>query len=160
MGHSFGGQIASVFASQHPEYVDKLILIDSSGIIDARLGKKIKRFVFKVLATVGKLVASSEFSRTILYKIARESDYLRADKTQRQTMAHVLSYEVTPHLEKIRAQTLIIWGEYDIVTPRFFADIFAKKIKGSQLHIVKEAAHSPQFTHAQQTATIIGTFLR
>lgn len=160
LGHSFGGQIASRFTAQNNERVKKLILIDSAGMIDRSLKKVLKRVVFGSVAKVGKLFFKHELLRKLLYKLAREQDYLNANPTQRQTMANVISTEVIDDLGGITCPTVIIWGRNDMATPVQFADMFHSKIKGSKLHIIDDARHSPQFTHAVQTVQIIGDFLK
>jgi len=160
LGHSFGGQIVSMFASRYLYRVKMIILIDSSGMIDKSLKKVIKRYVFRTAAKIGKTIFKHQVFRKFLYKLAREKDYFQADPIQRQTMANVINSEVTSQLDKIEAPTLIIWGENDTVTPLKFAKVFNSKIKNSELHIIEGARHAPQFTHILETAKIIGDFLK
>ena len=58
LGHSFGGQIASRYAAVHPQKVQKLILIDSSGIRDHSLLPTLKRTSFLTAAKIGKIFFS------------------------------------------------------------------------------------------------------
>lgn len=160
LGHSFGGQIACQFAAQYPHLVSKLILIDSAGIIDKSTVKIVKRLVFKTVARLGKPIFNHDFFRNVLYKLAREKDYLKANKTLRQTMANVISTEVLEFLDQIECPTLIIWGQNDTITPVRFAKVFKERITKSEMKIVAGARHSPQFTHPDETAEIIGEFLK
>lgn len=159
VGHSFGGQLATIFATKHPELLSKLILVDSSGIIDSSPRKVIKRYLFKSLAKVGFIFKKSIFLKKILYKFIREKDYFEANKAQRKTMNHALAYSVKLILSSINTPTLILWGENDQTTPLYLGKIFKKLIPNSNL-IVLPARHSPIYTHPQLVFEKIYTFIK
>jgi len=94
-----------------------------------------------------------------LYKLARERDYLEAPPELRKTLSNVLSKDVTPLLDKVRCKTLIIWGKNDKVTPIANAHTMNKLIKNSQVKIVEEGRHSPQFTHPKIVLQLVDKFL-
>lgn len=158
VGHSFGGQLATRFASLYPHKVARLILIDSSGLRDQRIVARCKRVVFQKLAAMGKAFTSAPFARQFLYLLAREKDYYTASPVMRQTMAQVIADDVRPDIERIEAPTLIIWGEKDTVTPVRTAAVFGRII-GSTIRVIPEARHSPQFTHAAVVAQYIKEFV-
>lgn len=157
-GHSFGGQLAVRFASLHPERVEKLILIDSSGIRDHSLFGRLKRIIFFSAAKIGKIFSFLPFMRVLLYKLARERDYLEAPALLRRTMSQVVAQEIRDDLRNIGAKTLIIWGENDKITPVKNLEFF-KQIHDSTAVIIANARHSPQFTHPEEVASSIARFL-
>lgn len=159
LGHSFGGQLAVKYAVKFPADLSHLLLIDAAGIRDTSLFAVVKRSLFFWLAKFGKQFVSHDFFRQFLYKIARETDYYKADTIMRQTMANVLDAEVKSDLSDITTRTLIIWGKQDTVTPLSLCYLFHQGIKESQLQIIPEARHSPQFTHSQEVASVIDSFL-
>lgn len=159
IGHSFGGQIASRFASKNNRKVDKLVLIDSSGIKDMSIFVILKRSIFFLLAKFGKLVFKGDLFRNILYKLARESDYKKASPLLRKTMANILDDQVLEDLPNIDCDTKIIWGSNDKVTPVKHARKFNSLIAGSVLEFVDGARHSPQFTHPEKTSKIVSDFI-
>lgn len=150
VGHSNGGRIALTFAVKYPEKLKHLILIDSAGIYHRGLGICLKRFLFKVVAKLGKKIVKSERLKNLLYKIVGESDYLRAAPLMKQTMVNLASTDLAPSLNKIVTPTLIIWGKLDKITPLSDGRQMRRLIKGSQLCVIDEAKHSPQFTHPQE----------
>ncbi|HCR81057.1 MAG: Alpha/beta hydrolase fold protein [Candidatus Pacebacteria bacterium GW2011_GWB1_47_8] len=160
LGHSFGGQLAAQFACVYPNRVNRLILIDSSGIIDPAISKILKRSVFKLAAKVGRAVTKSTKLRQLLYTLARETDYYEANEAQRQTMSNLLQRDLTEHLPHITAPTLIIWGQYDAVTPLKLGRVFANRIPQATLKLIAGARHSPIYTHPQQTLKLITEFLK
>lgn len=160
LGHSFGGQIAVRFTAQNGEKVTKLILIDSAGILDKSLFVLLKKNIFYYLAKIGKLFFSAEIFRKALYFLVREKDYYQASQTLRQTMSNVVREEVEQELSQIQTPTLILWGAKDSITPVKLAKKFKDNLKNSQLKIIDEARHSPQFTHAKLVAQEIAEFIQ
>lgn len=160
LGHSFGGQIAIEFASQHPDKLSKLILIDSSGIRDHGVKATLKRKVFWTLAKAGKIFKKFDIIRRCFYILAREKDYLNSPPLLRRTMSLILDQEITSDLPKISCQTLIIWGRGDTTTPLKNAYLKSKLIPHNTLKIIDGARHSPQFTHVSKVAELIADFVR
>lgn len=159
LGHSNGGRIALAFAVKYPNCVSKLILIDSAGIYHDQLPLKMKRFLFRGVAKLGKKIIPSENLRNILYKLTRESDYKNATPLQRQIMVNLISLDLTPILKKIKTPTLIIWGQNDKTTPLADGKLMHKLIKNSKLEILKGSGHSPHYTKSGKVAKIINEYL-
>ncbi len=155
IGHSNGGRIALAFTCFFPQKVEKLILIDSSGIFRNELPLKIKRILFKAIAKIGKKITSSNLMKNALYKFARESDYRDLDENTRQTMINLISTDLKSILPEIKIPTLIIWGRHDKVTPLSDGKLMHKLINNSKLRIIEDARHSPMFTHVQEVANTI-----
>lgn len=160
LGHSFGGQIAVRLTAQNPDIVSKLVLVDSAGIRDMALKQVVKRAVFLFLAKVGKLLFQASFFSDLLYRVAKEGDYKNAPPLLRRTMSKILDDEVLDDLPKIQCPTKIVWGSEDTVTPFKHAQKMLDLIPNSQLAVIEGARHSPQFTHASETAKVIGEFLK
>ncbi len=152
IGHSNGGRIALAYAAQYPATLSQLVLICSAGIYHNQLCIRIKRFVFGFAATLGKKITSSVILRDLLYRLARESDYKNATSPMRETMKNLISQDLTSQLNFISAPTLILWGEKDTTTPLADGQLMHQLIRNSRLHVVKNAGHSPYFTHAQEVA--------
>jgi len=155
LGHSNGGRIASCFAARFPAKIKKLILISTTGIYHREPALEIKRFLFGVVAKIGKRITNSNILRKFLYRLAREKDYQEASPTMRKTMLDLISNDLTPEFKKISIPTLIIWGEDDRITPLSDGQLVNKLIKNSKLKIVKGARHSSFYTHAGEVVRII-----
>ena len=159
IGHSNGGKIALSFAKSFPQKIEKLILIDSAGIYHNELRLRLKRLIFKLAAKAGKKITSSEKMKNLLYKIAGESDYKDLDDKTKQTMINLISVDLKPILPQIKIPTLIIWGADDRITPLSDGILMNELIKNSELKIIKNARHSPQFTDAEEVSEIITKYL-
>jgi pimeloyl-ACP methyl ester carboxylesterase len=155
MGHSNGGRIALAYARFFPEKIEKLILIDSAGIYHEEFLLRLKRFVFKSLANIGKKFTASEKLKNLLYRIARESDYNSSNQTTKEIMLNLIYADLRPILSQIEVPTLIIWGSEDKITPIADGVEMNRLIKKSKLKIIDNAKHAPQFSHIADVASII-----
>jgi pimeloyl-ACP methyl ester carboxylesterase len=153
-GHSNGGRISLAFAAKHPEKVARLILEDSAGIPPRGL-RKFKRDFFKKISFAGRPLLRSERLRALFYKLIRENDYGRATPEMKKTLANLAAVHLGEILYKISCPTLIIWGALDKTTPLKDGELMHAGIKGSRLHIIADARHSPHITHPKEMADLI-----
>ncbi len=159
LGHSFGGQLVSKYTAVYQDKVERLILLDSAGIRDMAFKAVVKRTAFLFLAKLGGFLSNSERLRNLIYRIARESDYKNAPPLLRRTMSKILDDEVKNDFMKITCPTQIIWGEFDKVTPVKQAYLINRLVKNSSLQFIKDARHSPQFTHPKEVAKVVNDFI-
>lgn len=160
LGHSNGGRIAASFSARFPQKVSHLILMDSAGISRNELPLRLKRLIFKTIAKLGKPLKNIQPLRWLLYKLARESDYRDASPIMRQTMRNLIQTDLTETFSQIKASTLIVWGQKDQITPLSDGQTINLLVKNSQLEIIKNAHHSPQFNQPQQVAKLISQWLK
>lgn len=159
LGHSFGGQIAIRLAAKYSHRITQLVLVDSAGIRDQSINKRIKRLGFAFFAKVGRLFTQNSKAKELLYKLAGERDYLNANSSLRQTMTKIIKTDVQDEATRINLPTLIIWGGRDQVTPVWMGKRLACLIRFSKLAIIEPARHSPQFTHTNEVAELVERFL-
>lgn len=141
MGHSYGGWIAATLAIEG--MCDNLVLEDSAGMDkfdDERLAVD-PDFREKLIKEALVTNPNEHVLRSIVYSRI-EDDYLNKDR-----------------LLKISVQTLIIWGEQDMMIPVKFAYAMNSSIKGSELFIIKGAKHTPHYTNSQEVAGKVLSFL-
>lgn len=164
LGHSFGGRVAIKFSVQHPEKIKKLIFCDAAGV-KAEMDFKAK--VIYTISQIGNAILTPQIFarfkdtvRSFFYLFIRHKDYVKAKGTMRETIKKVLDEDLVGDLEKITAQTLIIWGENDKILPVKFAYIFKEKCQNCQLEIMPKIGHSPHLEAPEKLAKIIISFLR
>lgn len=155
IGHSNGGRIAMAFSMKHKNKIKKLILVDSAGIYHNEPYIKYKRKLFGIIAKNGRKILNNNLGKNLLYLLAGERDYRNADENMKKTMVNLLEWDKTLFPQKIEVPTIIIWGEKDGITPLSDGKLLHQKIKGSKLFVIKNARHSPQFTHPEKVAKII-----
>lgn len=155
LGHSNGGLISLAYTLKYPQKVEQLVLIDSTGIYHKEFLLQFKRYFLGSLAKVGKMFTDSPTLKRLLYKVAGEHDYERANLISRQTMRNLIKVDFLERLQEIKVPTIIIWGRKDQVTPLKDAYVFEKEIQNSKLFIIDGAKHSPQLTHAKEVVEIV-----
>ncbi|MDW7667557.1 MAG: alpha/beta hydrolase [Bacillota bacterium] len=143
IGHSHGGRIGIILAAQHSDIVNKLVLVNSAGIIPKRTFKYyIKIYWFKALKKLYMLLnKNNEDNLEKFYKKFGSTDYSQAEGVMRQTMVKVVNDNLEPLLEKIKTPTLLVWGENDEDTPLYMGKIMEEKIKDSGLVIIENGTH-------------------
>jgi pimeloyl-ACP methyl ester carboxylesterase len=145
IGHSFGGQTAAVIAAANPERVEKLILVNASGLKP----KRSLNYYFRVaLSKIGKFVATyggapGQWLKGRLYKKIASADYANATPIMRACLVKIVNQYayVTSVVPQIKASTLIIWGENDLETKVDMARRYHALIPGSKLVLLKDAGH-------------------
>lgn len=106
-GHSFGGRIAIRLAVRGA--VKGVVLCAPGGL--SRPGK-MKRELFEMLAKIGKTLGLEKY-KAVLYKLAREHDYERAEGVMREVLKKVVDEDLRPEVVKIKIPALVLWGKED-----------------------------------------------
>lgn len=138
IGHSFGGRITIKLASENPEYLKKIILVDTAGVVNSSSAKKIVSIFAKLISPIFK-PSFMQSVRKKLYSVLG-SEYLENEKLSK-IFSNVVSEDLVKILKNISVPTLIIWGNKDKITPLIFAYLIKQKIKNSKLLILKNAGH-------------------
>ena len=160
IGHSFGGRISIILSAEHPEKVDKLILVDSAGIKPKRTAKYYLRVG---IAKVGKLLRRcGKFGVHLANAMSARvgsKDYQDAGE-MRATLVKVVNQDLRSLLPRISASTLLIWGENDKETPVSFGEIMEKEIPDAGLVVLKEAGHFSHLDKFPEFRRIVASFLK
>jgi len=171
IGHSMGGNLAIQIASTVPDRIEKLVLVSAAYIPlerdDSRLVEVLKngnRFWIgnledENLSTILNLgLKTYPMIRTIYSNLVPNLDRVRQvhlDRLFAQNVflpAEVLikfskdKIEQPPlgfDLGKISAETLIIYGSNDKITPPVLGEYLSRKIKNSRLELIDGEGHLP-----------------
>lgn len=163
IGHSFGGRIALEIAAFHPQLVDKLIL---TGVPVLRKAKP-KRAFFWLLAKTANLIFSlpplfllKKPLRKLFYLVLNENDYQQTQGLKREIFKKTITHRQEKILEKIKAPTLILWGENDRFTSFENGRLLNQKISRSQLEIIPQASHKLPYQKPIEFSQKIIQFLK
>lgn len=119
VGHSFGGRISILMGSRQD--LHKIILVDAAGIKPRRSLKwYFKVYSYKLAKKLYPLVLGKKKAQEKIERARRKrssSDYEQASPKMRAIMSKCINEDLTCHLPKIKASTLLIWGENDTATP-------------------------------------------
>lgn len=142
IGHSHGGRTAIklVTSEKTKLTVEKMVLMDSAGLIRKKsFSQKMKILKFKIAK---KLFAKAK--PELIEKMRKKNgsaDYAAASEIMRKSMVSVINEDLSAYLPKIKASTLLFWGENDTDTPMYQANKMKELIPDSGLVTVKGAGH-------------------
>lgn len=150
IAHSFGARVSILLAAEHPELVGKLLLTGAAGIPNKQSGKLTMRTrLYKMLKAVvnapltGKIFgeAKIELWREALVQKFGSADYRALTPFMRQTFNRVIHQDLTDCLPRIKASTLLFWGENDTATPLWMGQMMEKTIPDAGLVTVPGCGH-------------------
>lgn len=162
IGHSFGGKLCIILGSKYPELVEKIVLINSAGLIPKRSIKYyLKVYSFKTLKLLYKNLVfwNKNYNMEKFYKNFGSTDYKDADGVMREILVKVVNENLEDLLKNINAPTLIIWGDKDDSTPLYMAKKMEKNIKNSGLVVLKGTGHYSYLDDYPRFKIILRNFL-
>lgn len=155
IGHSFGGKIAIILASQFNK-IFKLILVSPSGTETDSIWLKIKIFRAKIFKILFSWTPS--YFKQKIFNLLASSDYKNAGNL-RGTFKKVVSVKVLDYASQIKIPTIIAWGENDNKLPISDAVKLKHLIKGSILRVLWGAGHSPNIESSEKLANLFLEYL-
>lgn len=150
LGWSMGGYIAQELALRHPGVVNKLILLSTAGSIDG-YGKAILTSLLTVRRTnisregFVRVMAPLVYSRAFLDDTARleravqvstANPYPQQDHAYIRQIGAIQRFDASPRLKDMKAETLVLHGEEDVLVPPHNAEALAAAIPGATLNML------------------------
>lgn len=162
IGHSFGGRIAIVLASQYTQYLNRLVLVNSAGIRPRKSWWHRQRVgAFKTARTLFQLIPITSWRKRILdslYIAFGSADYRDAG-AMRAIFVRVVNEDLRGLLPDIAAPTLVIWGENDQDVPVSDGEIMAREIPHARLEVLAGAGHYSYLDRLPQFCRLVREFL-
>ncbi len=164
IGHSNGGRMIINLAGRNLRKINKIVLIDSAGIVPKRKPKYYaKVYTFKALKNITKLFPNTEMFRNIRERMLGKfgsSDYKNSPEVLRKTMSIIVNEDQKGVMPNIKAPTLIIWGENDTATPLEDAKTMEKLIPDSGLVVYKGRSHFSYLEELPNVLVVLDEFLK
>ena len=161
IGHSFGGKLSIILASRYPELVDRVVLVNSAGLIPKRgLDYYFKVYSFKCLKFIYKNILSlgNEEKMEKFYKKFGSDDYQDSSGVMRKILVIVVNENLKEVLKDIKSETLIIWGDKDTATPIYMAHTMEKNIENSGLVVLEGSGHFSYLDDFGKFSAVIKSF--
>jgi len=130
VAQSMGGVFAARLAIEHPDRVESLVLVATSGGID--------------LARLGGLDWRPEYRR----ELPDVPPWFVEDRT-----------DLTARLHEIRAPTLLLWSDADPVSPLAVGELLSARIPGARLEVIAGGTHLFAHERPAEVAGIVRRFL-
>lgn len=146
IGHSFGGRIIITLTGYYHYPFKHIVLMDSAGIKPKKTIRSILRnTIYKILKKGSHLLPKKYQNKYLakIFSIFASSDYRNLEENMRPTFRNVIHEDLRHYLEKIKANTLIIWGNKDTSTPIQDASLMHQKIPDSELIVIDKVGHFP-----------------
>lgn len=152
IGHSFGGKISLLYASMYE--IKKLVLFGSP------FKKEIKKesLKLKVLKALKKVPVINKLEGFAKKHIGSE-DYKNASPIMRKILVETVNLDIENEVSKIKAPTLIIWGDLDEAVPLERAYELEKLISDSAVIVYEGCTHYAYLERLGQTINILKSFL-
>lgn len=174
VGHSMGGRIAWTFAARHPERTERLVLVAPDGFasfgfaygqaMEVPASWRLMRHVLP--EAVLRMSLKPAYARPGMPTdalVQRYHDLLRAPGARQamlERLGQTVLQEPLPLLGRIRAPTLLVWGEADAMIPFGHAQDYLQAIAGSRRASFAGVGHLPQEEAAQASLEAVADFLR
>lgn len=148
-------------SSRNP--IGKIVLIDAAGIKPKRSMKYyIKVYSFKTAKKVMPLVFGKKQGGKMIDAWrgkAGSADYRNSSPVMRAVMSKCVNEDLTRHLPKIKASTLLLWGEEDKATPMSDARLMEKLIPDAGLVSWQGCGHYSFLDNPGAFRAVIRSFL-
>jgi pimeloyl-ACP methyl ester carboxylesterase len=162
IGHSFGCRVSLYHASRNP--VRKLIFTGAAGIKPKRKFMYYMRvYTYKFCRKLLKLPIINKKEEELLKKLKARfgsSDYKNVSGVMQQTFVKVVNEDLKFLMPKIKAPTLLIFGENDTATPVEDGKTMEHLIPDAGLVVIKNAGHYAFLEKINEFLVIIDSFLQ
>ncbi|NMY49763.1 alpha/beta hydrolase [Pseudomonas sp. WS 5011] len=175
-GNSFGGQLAWQFALDHPQRVERLVLVDSAGYprnaTSIPIGFRLAQIpaLAPLMANLLPRQMIEASIRNVYGDPSKVSDELidryyeltlRAGNREalRQRFIQAEAGQGFTRIAELKVPTLIIWGGRDELIPPDNAERFKRDIQGSRLVLFDDLGHVPQEEDPARTVAVLMGFL-
>jgi non-heme chloroperoxidase len=166
--HSASGFVAQRFAIDHPERTLGLVFIGSPATLRGHSGAReawdstISKltdpvepgFVREIQESALTQPVPKEFFETLVQEALKVPA-----RVWRDAFEGFLQDDLTGELDKIKAPTVIVWGDRDAILPRSDQEVLAGPIPGSRLVVYAGAGHSPHWEEPDRFASDLASFI-
>lgn len=171
VGHSMGGWLATLFAYESPERVNKLVLVAAGGAATRPLqnmvdwtppeAEGVRERISARVAKAGAPVNGDAIVESYVKKVtdpAHTAAFAKVMKHMTNPMTRQ-RYNTVRRLPHIHAPTLIVWGDNDKVNDLSLGHVLNEGIKGSKLVVLADTGHGVPQERPKEFAQALLEFL-
>lgn len=146
LGHSFGGRVIIKLCSRKlPFEVEKVILVDSAGVMPEKTAKqKLKQKTYQWTKKIYSADIVQKMFPEALENLRRKNgsaDYNAASVVMRQTLVKVVNEDLCHLMPNVKCPALLIWGKNDDATPISDGEKMEKLMPEAALVAFDNAGH-------------------
>ena len=155
LGHSNGGRILLNLCAAKPEKLKYLILLDSAGIYEPTLKKKL----VEKAAKIGKPLKKIPVIDKAFHKITGSTDYSKAPENMKKTLVNMIESDKNLDFSKVETKTYILWGKKDTTTPPRQGTLMYEKLPNAELKFYANWTHAPYISSPEELARALITLV-
>lgn len=181
VGHSLGGLISLQMAANHPDYVEKVMLVGSAGFTS----RVPWHFKILTLPKIGEYLIKprkAAFKQAMSYNIYRKTphvdeltQFLFQYSKRKNAAVHALNLarsgisifgfkkqliqQVTDNIGKVKCPVFVLWGKNDKILSYRGAFRAKKLLPHASIKILEKCGHLPQMEYPEQFNEITHSFL-
>ena len=158
-GHSNGGRTIIALSRNHSQIIDRIALMDASGIRPKRSAKYyFKVYTYKAVKAILRLPI---FPKGMLEKYVKgkgSADYRVLSPVMKATFSSIVNEDLTGQLKSIKSPTILIWGDKDTDTPLYMGKIMQSLIPDSALIVYEGKGHYAFAEDMNKTVAVLDSF--
>ena len=155
LGHSNGGRILLNLCAKKPEKLKYLILLDSAGVYEPTLKKK----MVEKLAKLGKPLKKIPVIDKAFHKITGSTDYSKAPENMKKTLVNMIESDRNLDFTKVETKTYILWGKKDTTTPPRQGTLMYEKLPNAELKFYANWTHAPYISNPEELARALAALV-
>jgi pimeloyl-ACP methyl ester carboxylesterase len=174
VGHSLGALVSLRYAAAYPHDVERLVVISAPGVLHRH--STTSRYLAGLMGMSNKEFESlGRWSRlpgkllTPLERLGADPHTVLEDPQQRESLldgepANIAGLaaaidDLHQEVADVRAETLIVWGGRDEISPLRVGRVLARTLPRAQLVVIDDAAHTPMQDAPGRLRAVLEPFL-
>lgn len=173
IGTSYGGEVALNIGFQYPEYVTSITVIDSVSEVDETMKNEINHWIdlcqkkdgYAFFWGMAKSIYGPKFmneNKEFLESRAKATAHVDPSYLEGQIeLYRTFNNDVymTNRLKEIKAPTMVICGEDDMLKPVRFSKLIHQEIEGSEFVLLPECGHVAIFEKPNELVSLLVGFV-
>lgn len=155
LGHSNGGRILLNLCAAKPDKLKYLILLDSAGVYEPSVRKK----VVEGVAKIGRPLKKIKVIDKAFHRLTGSTDYSRAPENMKKTLANMLESDKSLDLTKVETKAFILWGKKDTTTPPRQGTVMYEKLPNAELKFYANWTHAPYISDPEGLARALAALV-
>jgi pimeloyl-ACP methyl ester carboxylesterase len=168
VGHSMGGMLGAELAVWSPHRVRKLVLANAAGLwLDEQPVADFFAMTPEQLAVALWHDPSSDVAKAMMAVPQDEQAQLEAFLLRSQHLATAGKFlwpipdrGLKKRIHRIKAPTLLLWGQSDGLVPPIYAQEFHRHIPGAHIAMMQRCGHMPMYEDPAGFVKTVAAFLK